>query len=471
MRAWLKTQGFDRTSGDFTNRGHRTPNHMLNAIDTGVLTGSYSSAVAKAKGMEGRLRATGAFGNQLFGPGRDPVGHKDHLHIPTPGGRIKMTASLARLMGLGGAKGSMGEKEADWTADMADAAAKTAEEAERDLAARKDKLAVSDAELKIRKATTPEAKIQAEYERDILRVKQDVAGMTQDDTTRQLEKNGLLDAQITKEEKLKTLAEDQAQAKADAVSGIKAQIEALEAAYQGPAAVRALDRKNTVTDLTSKGVDAGEAGALFDRKAELEDMNAAAEDQRARLEGMADSLSQTFTGLFTDIMSGTATAEEALGRMFQGIADSFIDMVAQMLQEWIKAQIMGLFTGGMGGGGAAAAGGGGFGIAGSLVGSLFSGAGPVSFDGGGYTGSGSRSGGVDGKGGFPALLHPNETVIDHTKGQAVSGGAITSNVVVNISGGQATTTTDQPTNMSREIEGAVVAVLAKHRRPGGMLAN
>ena len=41
-----------------------------------------------------------------------------------------------------------------------------------------------------------------------------------------------------------------------------------------------------------------------------------------------------------------------------------------------------------------------------------------SFEGGGFTGGGGRSGGVDGKGGFPAILHPNETVIDHTKGQA-----------------------------------------------------
>jgi hypothetical protein len=42
-----------------------------------------------------------------------------------------------------------------------------------------------------------------------------------------------------------------------------------------------------------------------------------------------------------------------------------------------------------------------------------------SFDGGGYTGMGTRAGGVDGKGGFPAILHPNETVIDHTKGQSM----------------------------------------------------
>jgi hypothetical protein len=45
-----------------------------------------------------------------------------------------------------------------------------------------------------------------------------------------------------------------------------------------------------------------------------------------------------------------------------------------------------------------------------------------SFDGGGYTGSGARSGGLDGKGGFMAMMHPNETVIDHSKGQSIGGG-------------------------------------------------
>lgn len=41
------------------------------------------------------------------------------------------------------------------------------------------------------------------------------------------------------------------------------------------------------------------------------------------------------------------------------------------------------------------------------------------FEGGGFTGFGARAGGVDGRGGFPAILHPNETVIDHTKGQGM----------------------------------------------------
>ena len=43
----------------------------------------------------------------------------------------------------------------------------------------------------------------------------------------------------------------------------------------------------------------------------------------------------------------------------------------------------------------------------------------MSMQGGGYTGMGVRAGGIDGKGGFPAILHPNETVIDHTKGQGM----------------------------------------------------
>jgi len=51
-----------------------------------------------------------------------------------------------------------------------------------------------------------------------------------------------------------------------------------------------------------------------------------------------------------------------------------------------------------------------------------------SFDGGGFTGSGSRSGGLDGKGGFPAVLHPNETVVDHTKGQGMGGITIVNNI-------------------------------------------
>lgn len=50
-----------------------------------------------------------------------------------------------------------------------------------------------------------------------------------------------------------------------------------------------------------------------------------------------------------------------------------------------------------------------------------------SFEGGGFTGYGARAGGLDGKGGYMAMLHPNESVIDHTKGQG-QGITIVNNV-------------------------------------------
>jgi hypothetical protein len=52
----------------------------------------------------------------------------------------------------------------------------------------------------------------------------------------------------------------------------------------------------------------------------------------------------------------------------------------------------------------------------------------LSMDGGGFTGSGVRAGGMDGKGGFMAMVHPNETVIDHTKGQGMGGATVNFNI-------------------------------------------
>lgn len=52
----------------------------------------------------------------------------------------------------------------------------------------------------------------------------------------------------------------------------------------------------------------------------------------------------------------------------------------------------------------------------------------ASFDGGGLTGSGPRSGGLDGRGGRLAIMHPNEKVIDLTRESANDGGGWNVNV-------------------------------------------
>jgi hypothetical protein len=57
------------------------------------------------------------------------------------------------------------------------------------------------------------------------------------------------------------------------------------------------------------------------------------------------------------------------------------------------------------------------------------------FTGGGYTGNAPRSGGLDGKGGFMAMLHPRETVIDHTRARAGGGSSTPTSISIPIQTG------------------------------------
>jgi hypothetical protein len=94
---------------------------------------------------------------------------------------------------------------------------------------------------------------------------------------------------------------------------------------------------------------------------------------------------------------------------FKSLGDSILQTLASAAIKNAINSLFGTITGGSSG------------STGNLVGSIlkiFSGT--TSFEGGGYTGSGPRSGGLDGRGGRLAMVHPNETVIDHEK---VRGGA------------------------------------------------
>jgi lambda family phage tail tape measure protein len=54
------------------------------------------------------------------------------------------------------------------------------------------------------------------------------------------------------------------------------------------------------------------------------------------------------------------------------------------------------------------------------------------FAGGGYTGNGPRSGGLDGRGGFMAMLHPRETVVDHAQGNSGTTSSTQVNIAVHV---------------------------------------
>ena len=88
---------------------------------------------------------------------------------------------------------------------------------------------------------------------------------------------------------------------------------------------------------------------------------------------------------------------------------------------------------------------------------------PPSFSGGGFTGYGSRSGGVDGRGGFPAILHPNESVIDHQRG----GGGVVVNQTINVSTGVQQTVRAEIATLMPQIANAAKGAVADARMRGG----
>ena len=113
----------------------------------------------------------------------------------------------------------------------------------------------------------------------------------------------------------------------------------------------------------------------------------------------------------SDAIGGAIARGEDLGDAFRGVLQQ---MAADILSSGIRDLLTNMLDVGSGSGG------------GGFLGSLFGGL--LSFEGGGDTPSGPRSGGLDGRGGFPAILHPNETVIDKT----TAGGMARQEVVVRV---------------------------------------
>ena len=86
--------------------------------------------------------------------------------------------------------------------------------------------------------------------------------------------------------------------------------------------------------------------------------------------------------------------------------------------------------------------------------------GMFNFEGGGQTPDIPRVGGLDGKGGFPVIMHGNETVIDHTKGQQTASAPTVNNTYVTIQVKQKQT--------GPEIEKIIQRINVQNRRkPGG----
>lgn len=169
------------------------------------------------------------------------------------------------------------------------------------------------------------------------------------------------------------------------------------------------DLKKQIFEITNELDDeADSVGAK--RIAALAKINLKLEEQerlQQRNKDIADTVGSSFESAMMAMVEGTKSVKDAFREMARDIIRHLYKVL--VVQQMINA------IGGM--------------MSGSSNASIAKIGGALeSYDNGGYTGNGPRSGGLDGKGGFMAMMHPRETVVDHTK--ANSGGT-GQNVVIN----------------------------------------
>lgn len=190
-----------------------------------------------------------------------------------------------------------------------------------------------------------------------------------------------------------------------------------------------------------------------ERIAAINAETAAMEAQMQKIQDVADS----FETHFGDALMGIVTDFDILNGSIEDFGYNaeqvFKNMAREIIKELYRIFVVKKITGFI----SAAVG---------DVGSLYQGStGFMQFSGGGYTGSGPRSGGLDGKGGFLAMLHPKETVIDHTKGQSAEGVTVVQNI--NISTGVQQTVRNEIRTLMPQIANSAKAAVSDAKRRGG----
>jgi len=206
--------------------------------------------------------------------------------------------------------------------------------------------------------------------------------------------------------------------------------------------------KNTIEDLTS-GLSGASfaAGGLSGNLQDVSDVRQSLSPLVVQVQSAARTIESSMGSAFMSMVDGTKSAKDAFRDMARSI-------ISQLFEMFVVKQITGFIASGIRNIGlGASAGIPEFAIANS-------------FAGGGYTGNGARAGGLDGKGGFMAMMHPRETVVDHTKGQNGGNGVVV-NQTINVSTGvQQTVRTEIKSLMPQIAESAKSAVVDAKRRGG-----
>jgi len=317
---------------------------------------------------------------------------------------------------------------------IADEKKKEAEQTAKQLTAARDLLTTNEAALRVAEATTPLQRLSAEYSQDRARRMADYADKLQGARSEE-ERMALVAAQtrdiraaeIGHQEKLREIVAQR----------ITQEREGADALAESMARLEEFTSRSSAGAGFKQGLQGyvDEIGNMRDAVGQLTTKS---------IGGLEDSLTELATTGTTNFKAFAASVLQETSRM----------IIRQVVLGTIMQAIGGILTPSQGGYG--------FASPRSLG----------SYAGGGYTGDGARSGGLDGQGGFMAMLHPRETVIDHTRGTpragAAGGNAITINV--DASGTKAEGNAGTGAALARDLARVVDDRLIHHRRPGGLLA-
>ena len=219
--------------------------------------------------------------------------------------------------------------------------------------------------------------------------------------------------------------------------------------------------------------------AIQDAKDNLKDLIDPAKQLITASESIANAFSESFKG----IIAGSMTAQQALAGFFQSIGDSFADMAAKMISEWLKVQVIqgigkifGMLNpaGALGGAAAGAGSAPGLNIAGMMQYANAPSITPIAkFATGGIVKGPTL--GLVGEGRYNEAVVPlpdGKSIPVDLSGMGGGAGAISTNIVINVSNGQTqSNSSGGASDLGRKMEGAVKQVIASELRPGGLLAG
>ena len=257
-----------------------------------------------------------------------------------------------------------------------------------------------------------------------------------------IENAAILREQLTTSQQLREEADNIATAKANELSFMRAMQASMNQLGQGQT------ERDRIAAAAARKAEAAARQAERERELEQREKIRVAiqkqNEETQKLKNTADQLAAPFDDFFMSLVDGTTSAKDAFRSMAR-------DIIQQLYRILVVEKLVNS-------------------ISGAIQGYM---AGPVqgpnlpSADGGGYTGSGPRSGGLDGKGGFMAMLHPRETVVDHTKGQGVGGEVINVTQNINVSTGVQQTVRAEIKQLMPQIANSAKSAVLDAKRRGG----